>query len=258
MQYVQGEIVKPIQGFEKYIISEYGRVYRVVKSAKHLNKILLPNSNVKIFCEIKRVYVITPPDNEYYSIPLWDNNNKLTSRALHRLVYETFGHKLDGTHHTYKFDFIDGNCKNLHIDNIHVSLKVNYGKKITPQIEQRITELHEKGMNVSKVSLIVGVPVDIVKRILIGTFRGKIKDKELGEFPVRVKDESILELLKAFKFEKINGENISRKFALRFNPKDLLDITVVGRIEGSKFKKRYKDVALAKKDAKLLNDYFKL
>jgi hypothetical protein len=106
-----GEIIKQIEGFNDYYISNWGNVYSIHYKSKNKSTLILPHGIKKI-----RLSIVGKRRYDYANI--YSDTGHRASLRVHRLVYQYFNTKGECLKEGYVIDHMDENTRNNHIDNL--------------------------------------------------------------------------------------------------------------------------------------------
>lgn len=106
-----GEIVRQIEGFSDYFISNWGNVYSVHHKPKNKSKIEIPSG-------LKKIKLSIVGSRRYDYANIYSDNGHRASLRVHRLVYQYHNTNGDCLREGYIINHIDHNKRNNHIDNL--------------------------------------------------------------------------------------------------------------------------------------------
>jgi len=243
-----------IVGFERYHISESGRIYRTdsdkerswrAKGKQYIseNKIHFKFQNNKLRPGLAS---------------LTDSKGKLHSVAVAPLVAITFGvattKQLQRKHKTIGYK--DGNKKNLHYSNLHVIEKAKVNNKLTLEDVKHIKKHIRKGIPLNRIAYLFSVSEMQINRIKTGENWGNGKRKiKAPQAPFEIEDGRMRKYIATFD-QKKTTKNIRKTFTVRRNPEMPTDNTITGIVKGYKLSLKHKNITRAKEIVTKLNDYF--
>lgn len=135
---------KKINGFEKYIINEYG----VIRNT-NTGRFLTNQKSKKGYCIIQLC-----------------EKGKVKSKSIHRLVYETFIEEIE---EGFEINHIDGNKDNNHFTNLE---KITHHENILKAVETGLIKSGSESYNSKKI-----LQIDVMTGKEINVF-GSIKQAE--------------------------------------------------------------------------------
>lgn len=248
---IHEETCVPIEGFERYHISESGRIYRTDSERKRTWR-----TKGKLYIsECKIHFRETKNGLRQGQASLTDKDGKLCNVGVAPLVAKAFGivAKLKKKE---TIGYKDGNKKNLHYTNLFVTEQQRPTHKLTSEDVKHIKKLIRKKVPLSRIGLLYGVSDMQINRIKTGENWGTGKRKiKAPEAPFEIKDGKLRRYIANFEREKV-AENIRKPFVVKRTPKQPTNNTIVGILRGYKLSSKNTNITQAKKLVKKLNDYF--
>lgn len=249
---INDEKCLPIVGFERYHVSESGRVYRT-----DVNKKRSWRTKGKQYINEKKIHY------RYHNgklrqalVSLSDFNGKLHNLTLAPLILMTFGiiSKKLKRHQTVGYK--DGNRKNLHYTNLEVIEETRQNCKLTLEDVKHIKKQIKKGIPLNRIGFLFGVSEMQINRIKTGENWGNGKRKiKAPEAPFEIKDGRLRKYIATFDREK-TIENVRKPFTVKRNPKKPTDNTIYGILRGYKLSLKHTNITRARAIVDKLNAYF--
>ncbi len=251
---INKEKCQRIKGFDRYHVSESGRVYRTDIDKKRTWR----TEGREYINEKKIQFIVRSGELKGAYVSLVDDKGKLNNVAVSSLVAIAFGiipKKLNKKKKviTYK----DGNKRNLHYSNLEVKDRVHINSKLTLKDVKQIKKLiKEEEVPLNKIAKLFGVSEMQINRIKTGENwgNGKLKIKK-PKAPFEIKDGRIRRYISTFEATE-TPINVRKTFSVRRNPENPIDNTIVGIIEGYKLSLKHKNITRAKEIVLKLNEYF--
>jgi uncharacterized protein YerC len=250
---INNEKCHRIIGFERYHISESGRIYRTETGKKRSWR-----TKGKIFINENKIHFRVrngKPLEGFAS--LTDTEGKLHSVAASKLVAITFGitsSKLNKKKQTIGYK--DGNKRNLHYSNLLLIDRININSKLTLEDVKQIKKLIKKGVALNRIAHLFSVSEMQINRIKTGENWGNGKRKiKAPEAPFEIKDGKMRKYIATFDKKETN-KNIKKTFTVRRNPENPTDNKIVGIVQGYKLSLNHKNITRAREIVKKLNKYF--
>lgn len=256
--YINSELCKPIPDFNRYHISESGRVYRTKPVFLYEERLLSESEHdILVFHEVKPS--LSYGGNryrQYLRCGLKHNNGKLTMRTIANLVILSFGLMPKRKIPYFRVVHIDGDISNCHINNLKiVQQQPNHHilkKEDIPQIRKLIHE----GCTLRDIARQYGVCEMQIQRIKTGENWAKRRMIFPKKLPFEVKDPKIRRLLTYFEESKLDNPKVKSPFIIRRDKNDGTNNVIVGRINGYRFKNKHKNISRAREIVDKLNRYF--
>lgn len=250
---INKEKCKRIIGFERYHISESGRIYRTDVDKKRTWR-----TEGREYINEKKIHFIERQGElkgAYAS--LTDAEGKLHNVSVSSLVAISFGvisRKINKRKKTIAHK--DGNKRNLHYSNLEVVNKVFVNSKLTLKEVKHIKKLIKEEMPLNKIAKLFGVSEMQINRIKTGENWGNGKLKiEKPKAPFEIEDGRIRRYISTFNATETQA-NLRKTFSVRRNPDNPTDNTIVGIMEGYKLSLKHKNITRAKEIVLRLNEYF--
>ena len=242
-----------ILGFERYHISESGRIYKTEidkkKTWRTKGKTYISENKIHFRLQNGKLR------DGYAS--LTDNNGKLNSLAVAPLVAIAFGvisDKLNKKKQT--IGYRDGNKRNLHYSNLFVTDRINVHSKLTLEDVKHIKKLIRKGIPLNRIAYLFSVSEMQINRIKTGENWGNGKRKiKKPEAPFEIEDGRMRRYIATFEKQKTNA-NIRKTFTVKRNTENPNDNTIVGIVKGYKLSLNHKNITRAREIVAKLNEYF--
>ena len=243
----------PIVGFERYHVSETGRVYRT-----DLEKKRSWRTKGKIYINEPKVrFEVRNNKMRQAHVSLTDTKGKLHNVALAPLIALTFGiteKKVDLK--KQDFHYIDGDITNLHYTNLQVVERVQINAKLTPLDVKHIKKLIKKEIPLNRIAQLYGVSDMQINRIKTGENWGNGKRKiKAPKAPFEVQDAKMRRYIAMFDAQKME-KNIQKVFSIKRNKDVPTDNTIVGIVKGYKLSLKHSNITRAKVMVDKLNSYF--
>lgn len=252
---IHNEECQVIEGYERYHISKSGRVYRTKalnakdkiklnEGATYLKEMTVSFHNRKSF--IRQGFCsLTANDGSFKNLPV----APLVINAFSDLPKRYNGRK-------NKIEYLDGNKKNLHIDNIVISNKKPGNTKLLKAQVKDIKKQILKGVTLKDLSKQYGVSDMQINRIKTGENWGNGKRKILApEAPFQIDDGKIRRFVSLFNREEIDPK-IRKQFYIKRNPDKPTDNQITGILKGYKLTHKHVNITRARVLVDMLNDYF--
>ncbi|MBU2948315.1 hypothetical protein [Zobellia uliginosa] len=251
---INDEKCHQIVGFERYHISESGRIYRTESGKKRTwrtkgriyiseNKIHFKFSNNKL--------------RQGYA-SLTDSKGKLHSVVVAPIMAITFGIATPKQLKTKRLTigYKDGNKKNLHYSNLLLIEKRNLNSKLTLEDVKHIKKHIRKGIPLNRIASLFSVSEMQINRIKTGENWGNGKRKiKAPTAPFQIEDGRIRRYIATFEKKKTT-KNIRKTFTVKRNPEIPTDNTITGIVKGYKLSLKHKNITRAREIVNKLNEYF--
>ena len=153
------EVIKPIEGFPNYSISNLGKIY-ISKNGNLIEKESRP-SNRQV-----------ASGGRYYSTALWNRGNK-KKRALHNLVAETF---LGTIPKGYVVDHINGNPEDNYVTNLEIVTISENGLRAT---------LYSRGLRLGSQIGKGFANIKLIGKIRSLTLKGKSRSELITKYNIQ-------------------------------------------------------------------------
>lgn len=252
---INNEECHVIEGYERYHISESGRVYRT-SALNNKEQTFLEEGNAYIK-ELSAYQKKRQGKMEQPSCALTSNDGIFKNQPIAPIVLKAFGNL--PKHFTgikYHIDFIDGNFSNLHISNLKISDKKGNNSKLSRTDTRAIKKLIAEGITLKEISKQYGVSDMQINRIKTGENWGNGKRKILApEAPFPIENPKIRRFIALFNREEIDSK-IRKPFYIKRNPDVATDNMIVGILKGYKLSHSHVNITRARVLVDMLNDYF--
>ncbi|MCF6182761.1 hypothetical protein [Lutibacter sp.] len=250
---INSEECRNIIGFERYHVSESGRVYRTEigkkRSWRTKGRICINENKVHFRVQNGKL--------RQGQVSLTDTNGKLHNVGVATLVARVFG-VIDKKmiSNRQKISYKDYNKKNLHYTNLFITEKVYSNSKLNKKDIKHIKKYIKQGVSLRYISRIFCVSEMQINRIKTGENWGNGKRKiKAPKAPFEIKEVRMKKYIATFDRKKtVNG--IRKRFTVKRNPKSPTDNLIIGIINGYKLSLKHTNITRAKKSVKTLNEYF--
>mgnify|MGYP001403842266 CR=1 FL=1 len=252
---INSEECRNIIGFEKYHISESGRIYRTdngrKRSKRTMDKLYLGENKV----HFKLIKGKLKLGNVY----LTDKKGKLHNLAISILIARAFGILLKKKLSTREeIGYKDSNEQNLHYTNLFLKKRI-YAKttcKLSQEDVNQIKKHIKKGIALRRIGLLFCVSEMQINRIKTGENWGNGKRKiKAPKAPFDIKEMKIKKYIATFdREETVSG--IKKRFKIKRNPESPTDNVIIGIVNGYKLSLKHTNITRAKENVQKLNDYF--
>jgi len=248
---INDEECRKISSFERYCISESGRIYRIrpnYNEEKHKDLFISEN---KIHFRIYKGHI------RQGFASLTDTNGKLHNVAVAPLVAIAFGLLSEELNkRKQEIAYKDGNKKNLHYTNLIVTEKKHVNSKLSQEDVKHIKKQIKLGIPLRRIAFVFGVSEMQINRIKTGENWGNGKRKiKAPVAPFKIEDGRIRKYIATFDQKKgLNG--IKKRFAIKRNPDEPTDNLIFGIINGYKLSLKHTNITRAKQIVERLNNYF--
>lgn len=255
---INDEECRVIKGFDRYVVSDSGKVYRITPLNKVEEEQLKKNKGLYV----NRVAVHfnkgrkTQP-NLFVNLTIPEGDVRLFSIKVAKLVAESFGLG-NGTFDKDKHDvvFIDDNKQNLHISNLKMRDKSKGVGKISIKDVKEIKKQIKQGATLKHLAEKYGVSDMQINRIKTGENWGNGKRKiKAPVAPFEITDGKIRRYIATFNAEPAR-KGIRKPFTVKRNPKEPTDNLIVGIVKGYKLSLKHQNITRAQENVKKLNSYF--
>ena len=250
---INDEKCHKILGFERYHISESGRIYRTETDKKRSWR-----TKGKIFISENKIHFRVQNGKLRHGLAsLTDTKGKLHSVAVASIVAITFGvvsRKLKKN--KQEIGYKDGNKRNLHYSNLLVIERITVNNKLNLEDVKHIKKHIKKGVPLNRIAYLFCVSEMQINRIKTGENWGNGKRKiKAPKAPFEIKDGRMRKYIATFD-KKETTKNIKKPFTVRRNSEKPTDNTIVGIVEGYKLSLKHANITRAREMAKKLNEYF--
>ncbi len=250
---INKEKCQRIIGFERYHVSESGRIYRTDIDKKRTWRTI----GREYINENKIHFIVRNGELKGAYVSLTDNKGKLHNVAVSSLVAISFGiisKKLNKKKKIIAYK--DGNKRNLHYSNLEVIDRVYSNSKLTLKDVKHIKKLIKKEIPLNKIANLFGVSEMQINRIKTGENWGNGRLKiQKPKAPFEIKDGRIRRYISTFDVTE-TITNLRKTFSVRRNPENPIDNTIVGIVEGYKLSLKHKNITRARQIVIKLNEYF--
>lgn len=250
---INGEECRKIIDFERYHVSESGRVYRTETGKKRSWR-----TKGKVYINESKVHFrIQNGKLRQGKVSITDTKGKLHNVAVSPLVAFAFGLIEDKINKKeQEIVYKDGNKKNLHYTNLFVTAREYSNSKLNSKDVKHIRKQIKIGIPLRRIAWVFGVSEMQINRIKTGENWGNGKRKiKAPVAPFKIKDGRMRKYIATFDQKKIiNG--IRKHFAIKRNPDNPTDNLIVGIINGYKLTLKHTNITRAEQSAEKLNEYF--
>lgn len=250
---INSEECREVKNFERYHISESGRIYRTETGKKRSWR-----TEGRVFInEIKVHFGIQNNKLQQGFASLTDMEGKLHNVAVAPLVAIAFGvlsKKLNKKKQA--IDYRDGNKKNLHHSNLIVAEKIYANSKLNSKDIKHIKKQVKLGIPLRRIAWVFGVSEMQINRIKTGENWGNGKRKIKAPLaPFEIKDGRIRKYIATFDKNK-TVIRIKKPFMVKRNSGKPTDNLIVGIVNGYKLSLKHTNITRAKRIVEKLNKYF--
>jgi len=250
---INDEKCHQIIGFERYHISESGRIYRTETGKKRSWR-----TKGKVYISENKIHFRVQNNKLRQGLAsLTNDEGKLHSVTVAPLVAISFGvisRKLKKNRQAISYK--DGDVRNLHYSNFFVTEKKAANSKLNLDDVKRIKKQIRKGIPLNKIAHLFGVSEMQINRIKTGENWGNGKRKiKAPEAPFEIENGRMRKYIATFDKKKTT-KNIRKPFTVKRNAENLADNTIVGIVKGYKLSLKHTNITRAKKMVDKLNDYF--
>ena len=251
---INNELCKQIKGFERYHISESGRIYRT-HPRKNNGKELELLRKQSYISENKLHFRLKNGKLRQGLVSITDNDGHLHNMVVSNIIAIAFIDK-DFNKNKNSIDYKDGNKKNLHYTNLIITDKKYNYSKLTKDHVKEIKKLIKEGIPLRQIGKMYGVSEMQINRIKTGENWGNGKRKiKAPVAPFKVKDGKMRKYIATFERKKVDN-NIRKKFTVKRNPNKPTDNTIVGIVNGYKIWRKHSNITRALQLVDKLNNYF--
>ena len=236
---INNEECRSLEGFERYHISESGRVYRTdlhkPRSLRDKNKVYLSENKVH--------YKIGEATLRHGRVSITDDTGKLHNKGLSTLVCMAFNN-LDENEidESKEIGYRDEDNKNLHYSNLYLREKSLQNYKLSKKDVQYIRKYIRKK-----------VPLNKIKT---GENWGNGKRKiKAPKAPFEIEDVKIRKYVAIFDRTK-SAVGIKKPFKVKRNPDKPTDNLIIGILKGYKLTLKHTNITRANENVEKLNQYF--
>jgi len=251
---INNELCKQIQKFERYHISESGRIYRTHPRKNNGKEKDLMKFRSYI-SENKLHFRIVNGELRQGLVSITDNNGRLHNLVVSNLITvafidEKYNKKLKS------IEYKDGNKKNLHYTNLYITEKKHNQSKLTRSDVVEIKKLIKQAVPLRQIGKKFGVSEMQINRIKTGENWGNGKRKiKAPVAPFEIKDGKMRKYIAIFERKKVKS-NVRKKFTVKRNSQKPTDNTIVGIVNGYKLSLKHTNITRALQLVDKLNDYF--
>lgn len=248
---INGEECREILGFEKYSISEFGRIYRYASAKRNIRNGGLFSNESKVHFRIYKGKL------RQGFASLTDTKGKLHNVAVAPLVAIAFGLLPEGINKKkQEINYRDDNKKNLHYTNLVVTKRKYSNSKLNDEDVKHIKKYIKNGLSLRYIGRVFGVSEMQINRIKTGENWGNGKRKiKVPVAPFEIKDGRMRKYIATFDKKKtVNG--IRKNFAVKRNADEPTDNLIIGIVNGYKLSLKHTNITRAEYIIEKLNDYF--
>lgn len=255
---INDEECRVVKGFDRYCVSISGKVYRIKPLHKVDEEMLKKNKGLYV----NRVATNynkkrKSPPHVYVNLTKPNGDRKMYPTKVAKLVAECFGLG-DGTFDREQHDviFIDENKHNLHLSNLKMrDISKGVGKISIKEVKE-IKKQIRKGATLKQLAIKYGVSDMQINRIKTGENWGNGKRKiKAPVAPFEIENGKIRRYIATFKAEAA-PKGIRKPFAIKRNPDEPTDNTIIGIVKGYKLTLKHKNITRAQANVNKLNGYF--
>jgi hypothetical protein len=251
---INGESCKAIPGYSRYVISEYGRIYRIVALTKNEKNSVDVSKGDFFFKESKVQFFDKKNHGRWSQVGLTNNNGKFCTAAAEKLVCETYN-LWNKKRIKYSVELKDGNPRNFHISNLITSPLTPNNAKLTKEDVKNIKKMIAAGRVLKHIASEYNVSDMQISRIKTGeNWRKGGRVIQAPKTPFKVKDGRMRRLLSSFEHTEID-DNIRRPFSIKRTDNPNIN-KIIGVVNGFRFSKSHSNISRARIIVFKLNSYF--
>lgn len=250
---INGEKCRRIIGFERYHISESGRIYRTETGKKRSWR-----TKGKIFISESKIHFRLSKGKLRQGLAsLTDFDGKLHNMLVAPMVAVAFGLISEEFNKKKQaIDYKDGNKRNLHYSNLVIVEKIHTNSKLNSEDVKHIKKQIKLGIPLRRIAWVFGVSEMQINRIKTGENWGNGKRKiKAPVAPFEIKDGRMRKYIATFDKKRVTG-SIRKYFIVKRNPDKPTDNMIVGIVNGYKLSKKHTNITRAKQIVEKLNKYF--
>lgn len=250
---INDERCRRIGGFEKYHISESGRIYRTeTRRKKH------GDTEPKKKVTENKVHFRTDGNRKRNGLAsLTDADGVLHCVDVPSLVaiaFDVVKGKLNKRKSMIAFK--DDNRKNLHYTNLLVKDRVKINGKLTLEDVKQIKKHIRKGVPLRRIAYFFSVSEMQINRIKTGENWGNGKRKiKAPKAPFEIEDGRMRKYIATFDREETT-KGIKKRFTVKRNSENPTDNTIVGIVKGYKLSLKHSNITRATEMVEKLNKFF--
>ncbi len=249
---INGEECRQIISFERYHISESGRIYRT-----EVGKACSWRTKEKVYIRESKIHFRVCNNNiRQGQASLTDSEGKLHNLTVAPLIAIAFDIISDKLRKKETIAYKDGNKRNLHYSNLFVTAKEYTNGKLKQEDVKHIKKQIKEGVPLSTIARLFNVSEMQISRIKTGENWGNGKRKiKAPKAPFEIENAKIRRHVATFDKKRI-PEKIKKRFIIKRNLENPTDNVIWGIINGYKLSLKHTNITRATKVAEKLNEYF--
>lgn len=251
---INGEECKSAPGFSRYVVSESGRIYRIVATTNKEKELLESQNGKNYVRESKVQFYGERIRGRWTQVGLIKDNGKFSTASAEKLICDAFKlwPKGKGNH---AIDLLDGNSMNINRHNLVITEQKPRNSKLSKEEVAEIKNFIAKKKPLSQIARSYGVSDMQICRIKSGeNWRKGGRVKPAPTTPFHIDDGKIRRLLASFEFTEID-KDIRGHFSIK-RSEDKTDNKISGVINGFRFTKTHQNISRARNMVYKLNAHF--
>ncbi|QQS50655.1 MAG: hypothetical protein IPM71_13860 [Bacteroidota bacterium] len=251
---INGVSCAPMPGFSRYVISQDGRIYRVVPISKKEEEWLAANPEAKYLKESKVQKFKAKQQGRWTQVGLINDKGKFTTASVEKLLCTSYG-LWPSKRKKFTIEWNDNNPENIHINNLRLRESKPRNAKLTPEDVKQIKQLLAENKSLRHIANTFGVSDMQISRIKSGeNWHKGGRIIPIPEAPFEVAAGRMRRFVSSFEFKKVDN-TLRKPFSLKkINTQG--DLKISGIINGYHMSKKHKNITRANMLVYKLNLYF--
>ncbi len=251
---INGVSCVPMSGFSRYMISQDGRIYRVVPISKNEEKWLAANPDAQYLKESKVQKYKTKQQGRWTQVGLINDKGKFTTASVEKLLCTSYG-LWPSKRKKFSIEWKDNNPENMHINNLRLCESKPRNAKLTLDDVKQIKQLLAENKPLRHIANTFGVSDMQISRIKSGeNWHKGGRTIPIPEAPFEVAAGRMRRFVSSFEFKKVDN-TLRKPFSLKkINTKG--DLKISGIINGYHLSKKHKNITRARTLVYKLNVFF--
>ena len=253
---IHAERCMPIQNFNRYVVSDGGRIYRVAPINNKEVEAREKNPDILYFHEVKSKLQSRRGRHRRKVCGLFHNDGHYTCSSVSTLVAKAFGiYPKNPTF--YQVEYADSNPENCSLGNIYYIQRQPANQILTIEDVEKIRKLIAHGVPLRHIAESFGVCEMQVGRIKTGeNWNNGRRIIKAPTTPIKIKHGRIRRFLATCESTKLGKDIPNQPFTIRRDPNDPANNILSGIIRGYKFSKKIANISRARVIIFKMNKHF--